>query len=49
MMIESLDDKFAAIEATIRQLHSYETFVLEALPVYRASKGVEKWVQEVLI
>ena len=47
-MIESTEEKFDQIEATIRQLHSYETFVLTAYPVLRASQGVEEWVKEAI-
>jgi periplasmic divalent cation tolerance protein len=46
MMIESVEDKFDDIEAAVKRLHSYETFVLEAIPVVRASKRVENWVRE---
>lgn len=48
LMIESTEEKFDQIEATIRQLHSYETFVLTAYPVLRASQGVEEWVKEAI-
>lgn len=40
--------KFEQVEQEIRKLHSYETFVLCALEVKKASAGVEKWVQESL-
>jgi periplasmic divalent cation tolerance protein len=45
LIIESIEDKFDKIEAVVRQLHSYETFVLTAYPVLRASEGVERWVK----
>jgi periplasmic divalent cation tolerance protein len=47
LIIESTEEKFDAIETTIRQLHSYEIFVLTAYPVLKASAGVEDWVREV--
>jgi periplasmic divalent cation tolerance protein len=47
LVIESTEEKFDAIESAVKQLHSYETFVLTAYPVIKASKGVEEWVREV--
>lgn len=47
LIIESAEDKFDEIEACVRQLHSYETFMLTAYPVLKASKGVEEWVKDV--
>jgi periplasmic divalent cation tolerance protein len=46
MIIESTEDKFGAIESAVRELHSYETFVLTAYPVFKASRGVVEWVEE---
>ena len=48
LIIESTEDKFDQIEAAVRQLHSYETFVLMAYPVARASAGVENWIKEAI-
>lgn len=48
LMMESVDTKFDEIETTVRRLHSYEKFVLEAVPVLKSSKGVEEWVKESL-
>jgi periplasmic divalent cation tolerance protein len=47
MVIDSIEEKFDEIETTVRQLHSYNTFVLTAYPVIKASKDVEDWVREV--
>ena len=46
LIIESSEDKFDEIETAVRQIHSYDTFVLTAYPVIQASKGVEDWVKE---
>jgi periplasmic divalent cation tolerance protein len=46
LIIESTDDKYDEIEAAVKKLHSYETFVLTAYPVVRSSAGVEEWVKE---
>jgi periplasmic divalent cation tolerance protein len=48
LMMESAESKFDDIDTTVRQLHSYKTFVLEALPVLKASSGVEAWIKEEL-
>lgn len=48
LIIETVEDKFDAIEAVVRGLHSYETFVLTAYPVIRTSAGVEEWVKETI-
>ena len=46
MIMESEDSKFDAIEQEVRNVHSYETFVLTATQVVKASSGVAKWIQE---
>ena len=46
LIIESVQEKFDDIEAAVEKIHSYETFVLTAYPVARASVGVEQWGQE---
>jgi periplasmic divalent cation tolerance protein len=48
LIIESAEDKFNAIETTVRRLHSYKTFVLAVYPVVKSSAGVEQWVKESL-
>lgn len=48
LIMESEEDKYDEIEKTVRQLHSYETFVLMAYPVSRSSKGVEGWLKDSL-
>jgi len=46
LIMESAEDKFDQIEATVSQFHSYEMFTLTAYPVIKASRGVEHWVKE---
>ena len=48
LIIESIEEKFDAIESVVRKLHSYETFILTAYPVAKTSSGVEDWVKESL-
>lgn len=48
LMMESLEDKFDAIEAIVTKLHSYEEYVLTAVPVLKTTPGVEKWLDDTL-
>lgn len=48
LLMETVEEKFAAIEREVKNLHSYQTFVLFSVPVARASGGVEKWMREEL-
>ena len=46
LIVDTAEDKFDEIEKAVRQIHSYETFVLTAYPVIRASANVEQWLKE---
>ena len=46
LIMKTIADKFNAIEAVVAKLHSYETFVLQALPVVQTSKAAETWLLE---
>lgn len=46
LLMESRMDLFNKVEAEIKKLHSYETFVLEAVAVDRISKEAEQWMEE---
>ena len=46
LLMDSVEEKFAEIEKEIRKLHSYETFVLMAVPVIKVSKGIEEWMKD---
>ena len=48
LMMESVEEKFDAVEAKVTELHSYDQFVLSAVSVVRTTAGVEKWLEEVL-
>lgn len=48
LIMDSIDEKFENIEREVRKLHSYNTFVLIATPVIKASKGIEGWIREEL-
>lgn len=46
LVMESVEEKYEEIEKEVRKLHSYETFVLSAIPVIKYSKGAEGWLKE---
>jgi periplasmic divalent cation tolerance protein len=46
LVMESAEEKFEEIEKEVRKLHSYETFVLSAVSVFKSSKGVKEWLSE---
>lgn len=48
LIIDTVEEKFDQIEVAIKQIHSYNTFVLAAYPVSKSSQGVEQWVKESL-
>lgn len=47
LIMHSAEHLFDEVEAEVKKLHSYETFVLQALPVSHVSKEAEQWLQEV--
>jgi ribonuclease HI len=48
LIIDSAEDKFDAIETAVKEVHSYDTLVLTAYPVAKASAGVREWVEQEL-
>lgn len=48
LLMESRLDLFDEIEREVAKLHSYDTFVLEAVPVARVSKDALKWLRREL-
>lgn len=49
LLMESRLGLFEEIETEISKLHSYDTFVLEAVPVQRMSKKSQEWLKDELI
>ena len=47
LVMESKCSLFNKIEADIKKLHSYDTFVLTATPVLAISKKADKWLDDV--
>ncbi|HLB95590.1 MAG TPA: divalent cation tolerance protein CutA [Patescibacteria group bacterium] len=48
LIMESDESKFDKVEQEVRKIHSYETFVLELIPVSKISRGVKEWLKESL-
>jgi periplasmic divalent cation tolerance protein len=48
LMMESLEDKFDEIEKVVTNLHSYDEYVLTAVPVLKTTPGVHAWLDETL-
>ncbi|MBI2066001.1 divalent-cation tolerance protein CutA [Candidatus Woesebacteria bacterium] len=46
LVMETIEENFEEIEKEVRKIHSYETFVLSAIPVVKYSKGVAEWLKE---
>ena len=48
LIMHSAEHLFDKVEAEVKKLHSYETFVLQALPVSQVSKEAQAWLAEEL-
>lgn len=46
LVMESREDLFDAVETVVAKLHSYETFVLEMLPVKGVNQAAANWMQD---
>jgi periplasmic divalent cation tolerance protein len=46
LIMKTVAEKFEAIEAEIKKHHSYETFVLEMLPVALLNEDAANWLSE---
>lgn len=46
LVMESAEEKFDKVEAELQKAHSYDTFVLTAVPMVRISKDAKKWLEE---
>lgn len=46
LIMESAAHLFERIEEEVRQLHSYEVFVLQSMPIDRLSGAAEVWLTE---
>jgi periplasmic divalent cation tolerance protein len=46
LIMDSAEDLFFAVEAEVGRLHSYETFVLQMLPLVGLSSAAGEWMDE---
>ncbi len=49
LVMDSRLDLFEDIEKEVARIHSYETFVLQAIPVAKVSQGAKTWLEKELI
>lgn len=45
LVMESAEEKFDGVEAVLKEVHSYDTFVLTAVPIAKISKEAEEWMK----
>jgi periplasmic divalent cation tolerance protein len=45
LIMESKEDLFDSVEAEVAKLHSYDTFVLEAVPINKTSEKAGSWLK----
>ena len=48
LMMESVEEKFDDIEQIVTSLHSYDEYVLTAVPVLKTTPGVHDWLKKTL-
>lgn len=48
LTMDSVEELFEQVEKAVRKNHSYDTFVLTAVPVAKVSRGVAEWMKEEL-
>jgi periplasmic divalent cation tolerance protein len=45
LIMETIADNFDKVEAALGKLHSYETFVLQMIPIAKLSKDASEWLE----
>ena len=45
LVMDSREDLFEKVEAEVKKLHSYDTFVLHAIPITKVSEAARKWAE----
>lgn len=46
LIMQSIAEKFDEIEAEVKLHHSYDTFVLQMLPIAKLNEGATAWLAE---
>ena len=49
LIMESREDLFTDVELEVAKLHSYETFVLQMIPVKRLNQKAAEWMADNLV
>lgn len=48
VIMESREDLFKEVEAKVSELHSYDTFILQSVPLSQVSQGAAFWLDKEL-
>ncbi len=48
LVMDSREDLFEKVEREVAKLHSYDTFVLQSIPVTKLSKDAQTWLEQEL-
>lgn len=48
VMLESVEENFEKINAVVKKLSTYETYILFSIPVSKTTKGIENWLKKEL-
>lgn len=48
ILMESVEDNFEAVNAVIKKMHSYETFVLQMIPAKNINTDAQNWMLDEL-
>lgn len=48
LIMDSIEENFNKIQAEVRKLHSYKTFVLTSLPISQTTNDVKNWTKKEL-
>ena len=46
LIMDSAEEMIDKVETELEKLHSYETFVLQAIPLRKVSKKASEWMKE---
>jgi periplasmic divalent cation tolerance protein len=46
LIMESVADNFAGVEAELKNIHTYDTFVLQAVPITQLSADASAWLAQ---
>lgn len=46
LVMETVADNFDKVEAEVAKLHSYDTFVLQQIPITNLSKKAQTWLEQ---